>query len=309
MGKYIVRRLLMMIPVLLGTTLLLYYLAFAMPGDPTAGLCGDRQCPASYVAQFRAQYHLDDPFFVQYLYYLGNLLRGDFGTLVNGHTVVHELAFRYPTTLKLTLVAVAFEGIVGILAGILAGVRKGKTADTVVIIVTLLLLSVPVFVLGSLAQLVFGMKLGWFPVTAGAEGNLSDLILPGLVLGSLSLAYSTRLTRTSLVENLRADYVRTAKAKGLSSVRAFGVHALRNSLLPVITYIGASFGGLMGGAIVTERLFNIQGIGYFIWTNGILGKQRVAIVGPVTLLVLVFLLCNLIVDILYARLDPRISHD
>ena len=308
MGKYIVRRLLQMIPVLIGTTLLLYYLAFAMPGDPTAGLCGDRQCPAQYVAQFKAEHHLDDPFFVQYFYYLGDLLRGNFGTLLNGNTVVHELAFRYPTTLKLTIIAVLFEAVVGILAGILAGIRKGKTADTVVIIVTLLLLSVPVFVLGSLAQLVFGIKLGWFPVTAGS-GNIHDLLLPGMVLGAMSLAYSTRLTRTSLVENLRADYVRTAKAKGLSNVRALGVHALRNSLLPVITYIGASFGGLMGGAIVTERLFNIQGIGNFIWTNGILGKQRVAIVGPVTVLVLVFLLCNLIVDILYARLDPRISHD
>jgi oligopeptide transport system permease protein len=306
-GKFITRRLLQMIPVLIGTTLLLYYLAFAMPGDPTAGLCGDRQCPAAYVAQFRAEYHLDDPFFVQYLNYLNNMVHGNFGQLLNGHTVVQELAVRYPNTVKLAIIAVLFEAIVGILAGILAGIRKGGVVDTLVTLVTLLLLSIPVFVIGSLAQLVFGIKLGWFPVTAGT-GSLRELFMPGLVLGALSLAYSTRLTRTALVENLRADYVRTAKAKGLSNARAIGIHALRNSLLPVITYIGASFGGLMGGAIVTERLFNIQGIGLLIW-NGILQKQRVAIVGPVTVLVLVFLLANLIVDVLYAVLDPRISHD
>ncbi|MCL1840764.1 MAG: ABC transporter permease [Propionibacteriaceae bacterium] len=307
MGKFITRRLLQMIPVLIGTTLLLYFLAFAMPGDPTAGLCGDRQCPAQYVAQFRAEYHLDDPFFMQYLNYLNNLVHGNFGVLLNGHTVVQELAVRYPNTVKLAVIAVIFEAVVGMAAGILAGIRKGGFIDTLVTLFTLLLLSIPVFVIGSLAQLVFGIKLGWFPVTAG-DGGLYSLLMPGLVLGALSLAYSTRLTRTSLVENLRADYVRTAKAKGLSNARAIGIHALRNSLLPVITYIGASFGGLMGGAIVTERLFNIQGIGLLIW-NGILQKQRVAIVGPVTVLVLVFLLANLIVDVLYAVLDPRISHD
>jgi len=306
-GKFITRRLLQMIPVLIGTTLLLYFLAFAMPGDPTAGLCGDRQCPAQYVAQFRAEYHLDDPFFMQYLNYLNNLVHGNFGVLLNGHTVVQELAVRYPNTVKLAVIAVIFEAVVGMAAGILAGIRKGGFIDTLVTLFTLLLLSIPVFVIGSLAQLVFGIKLGWFPVTAG-DGGLYSLLMPGLVLGALSLAYSTRLTRTSLVENLRADYVRTAKAKGLSNARAIGIHALRNSLLPVITYIGASFGGLMGGAIVTERLFNIQGIGLLIW-NGILQKQRVAIVGPVTVLVLVFLLANLIVDVLYAVLDPRISHD
>ena len=307
MGKYIVRRILQMIPVVLGATLLIYFLNFSLPGDPTAGRCGDRACPPEYVAKFRAEYNLDEPFFVQYFLYLGKLLRGDLGTNYYGNTVVHELAIRYPTTIKLALIAILFEIVVGIIAGIVAGIRKGKFIDNLVIVSTLVFISIPVFVVGGLSQFIFGIKLGWFPVTSG-EGSWGQLILPGLVLGSLSVAYTARLTRTSLVENLRADYVRTAKAKGLSTARSVGIHALRNSLLPVITYIGASFGVLMGGAIVTERIFNVNGIGNFIWRS-ISQRDGVSVVGAVVCLVIVYLVVNLIVDILYGILDPRISHD
>jgi len=307
MGKYIIRRLLQMIPVLLGATLLIYYLNFSLPGDPTAGRCGDRPCSAAYVAWFRNEYNLDKPFLVQYVLYLGKLFHGDLGTNYYGNTVVHELAIRYPTTIKLAVIALLFEAIVGIAAGILAGIRKGKFIDNLVIVSTLVFISVPVFVVGSLSQYLFGIRLNWFPATSG-DGSLRQLILPGLVLGSLSVAYTARLTRTSLVENLRADYVRTAKAKGLSNARAVGIHALRNSLLPVVTYIGASFGVLMGGAIVTERIFNVNGIGNFIWRS-ISTRDGVSVVGAVTCLVLVYLVVNLIVDLLYGVLDPRISHD
>jgi len=307
MGKYIVRRLLQMIPVLLGATLLIYYLNFSLPGDPTAGRCGERPCSAAYVAWFRNYYNLDKPFLVQYVLYLGKLLHGDLGTNFYGNSVLHELAIRYPTTIKLAVIALLFEAIVGVAAGILAGIRKGKFIDNLVIVSTLVFISVPVFVVGSLSQYLFGIKLNWFPATSGG-GSLKQLILPGLVLGSLSVAYAARLTRTSLVENLRADYVRTAKAKGLSNARAVGIHALRNSLLPVVTYIGASFGVLMGGAIVTERIFNVNGIGNFIWRS-ISQRDGVSVVGAVTCLVLVYLVVNLIVDLLYGVLDPRISHD
>jgi oligopeptide transport system permease protein len=164
-----------------------------------------------------------------------------------------------------------------------------------------------VFVIGNLAQLIFGVRLGWFPVTA-THGTLYELILPAFVLASLSVAYVARLMRANLVENLRADYVRTARAKGLSNARTVGVHTLRNSLIPVITYIGIDLGALMGGAIVTERIFNINGVGNFLYRS-INQKDGVAVVGTITMLVLVFLFANLIVDILYGVLDPRISND
>ncbi|HAM43677.1 MAG TPA: ABC transporter permease [Propionibacteriaceae bacterium] len=307
MGKFIVRRILQMIPVLLGTTFLIYALVFLLPGDPTAGRCGDRPCSATYVAAFRAEYNLDKPFIVQYALYLSKLVQGDLGTNFYGNTVLHELAIRYPVTLKLALIAIVFEIVVGISAGVLAGIRKGKFADNLVTVSTLLLISIPVFVLGGVAQMIFGIKLGWFPVTA-TEGTWYQLLLPGIVLGSLSVAYTARLTRTNLVENLRADYVRTAKAKGLAPQRAIGIHTLRNSLIPVVTYIGASFGALMGGAIVTERIFNINGIGNFIYRS-ISQRDGVSVVGAVVVLVFVYLIVNLLVDILYGVLDPRISHD
>jgi len=307
-GKYIIRRLLQMIPVFLGATLLLYWLNFALPGDPTAGRCGERPCSPAYIEGFNAKYGLDKPFIVQYVRYLTMLLHGDLGTNYYNNTVVHELAIRYPTTIRLAMIALAFMILVGVTAGIIAGLRKGGIVDNIVTIVTLLLISMPVFVIGGLAQRYLGLQWKIFPVTAGNPATWYQLIMPGLVLAALSLAYVARLTRTSLVENLRADYVRTAKAKGLSSARSIGLHALRNSLLPVITFIGASVGGLMGGAIVTERIFNINGIGSLIWRS-INQRDGMTLVGTVVVLVMIYLVVNLLVDLLYGVLDPRISHD
>ncbi|MBK9158416.1 MAG: ABC transporter permease [Micropruina sp.] len=306
MGKFIIRRILQMIPVVLGTTFIIFAMVFAL-GDPLIGRCGERPCSPAYAAAFRAEYNLDQPLPVQYFLYLGKVLTGDLGTNFYGNSVVSELAARYPTTLKLAVIAIVIEIIVGIGAGVYAGVRKGKLADNMVTITTLILISIPVFVLGSLAQMVFGVWLGWFPVTA-SEGDWYSLILPGIVLASLNVAYVARLTRTSLVENLRADYVRTAKAKGLSVSRTIGVHTLRNSLVPVVTLIGASFGGLMGGAIVTERIFNVNGIGSFIFRS-ISTSDGTSVVGAILVLVVVYLLMNLLVDVLYGVLDPRISNE
>lgn len=307
MGKYVVRRLLQMIPVLLGTTFLIFTLVFVMPGDPAAGRCGQRPCSPAYIAAFRHEYNLDKPLLVQYALYLNKLLHGDLGTNFYNNSVAHELATRYPTTLKLALIAILFETVVGIAAGVLAGIRKNSWIDNLVTISTLVLIGIPVFVLGSLAQMFLGVRWHVFPVTATA-GTWHQLVMPGLVLGSLSVAYVARLTRTSLVENLRADYVRTAKAKGLSRSRTVGIHTLRNSMIPVITYIGASFGALMGGAIVTERIFNINGVGYFLYRS-ISQHDGVSVVGAVVVLVLVYLVMSLLVDLLYGLLDPRISND
>lgn len=307
MGKYILRRLLQMIPVLLGSTFLIFLMVFVLPGDPVEGRCGERPCSPQYIAAFNREYNLDKPFLIQYVLYLGKLLRGDLGTNFYGNSVATELSTRYVTTLRLAVIALVFEAVIGIAAGVLAGIRKGKFIDNLVTVSTLVVISIPVFVIGALAQMIFGINLKWFPVTAN-QGTWWQLVMPGLVLGSLSVAYVARLTRTNLVENLRADYVRTAKAKGLSRGRAVGLHALRNSLVPVVTFIGADFGALMGGAIVTERIFNINGVGYFIFRS-INQRDGVSVVGAVVCLVLVYLLMNLVVDLLYGLLDPRISHE
>ncbi len=306
MGKYILRRLLQMIPVIIGVTFIIYVSVFAL-GDPTVGRCGERPCSAGYIAKFRSDYNLDKPVIVQYLLYMGNLVQGDLGTNFYGNKVTDELAQRWPTTLKLGFMAVVIESVIGILAGVLAGIRRGKFVDNLVTVSTLFLISIPIFVIGSVAQLVFGVRLGWFPVTA-TQGTFYQLIMPAFVLASASLAYIARLMRANLAENLRADYVRTAKAKGLSNARTVGVHTLRNSLIPVVTYIGIDIGALMGGAIVTERIFNINGIGNFLYRS-IGQKDGASVVGTITCLVLIYLFVNLLVDILYGFLDPRISHD
>jgi oligopeptide transport system permease protein len=305
-GKYIIRRLLQMIPVIIGVTFIIYVAVFAL-GDPTVGRCGERACPEGYIAKFRADYNLDKPLIVQYLLYMGNLLQGDLGTNFFGNRVIDELATRWPTTFQLTMMAVVIETVIGISAGVLAGIRRGKFIDSLVTVSTLFLISIPLFVIGSFAQLIFGIRLGWFPVTA-TQGTTYQLIMPAFVLASVSVAYVARLMRANLSENLRADYVRTAKAKGLSNARTVGVHTLRNSLIPVITYIGIDIGALMGGAIITERVFNINGVGSFLYRS-ITQKDGTSVVGTIVCLVLIYLLVNLIVDILYGFLDPRISHD
>ncbi len=307
MGRYVIRRLLQMVLVLIGTTFLIFSMVYALPGDPFAGKCGDRGCPPEYIAAQRAKFGLDDPLIVQYANYVKNLLQGNFGESYNGVTVASQLEQAIPITLKLTALAITFEIIIGISAGILSGIRRNGFFDNLVLISTLVVISIPIFVIGYVLQFTLGVKLAIFPVTA-SDGSLGQLILPALVLGSLSLAYVSRLTRTSLAENLRGDYVRTAVAKGMSRTRVIGVHTLRNSLIPVITYIGADVGALLGGAIVTEGIFNITGIGGLTF-RAIRLQEGALVVGVVTLLVLVFLLVNLLVDLLYAVLDPRIRYE
>lgn len=259
------------------------------------------------MAKLHEDYNLDKSLPVQYALYMGKVVQGDLGTSFNGDSVSEQLRVRWPTTIRLAAIAIAFETVIGISAGLLAGLRRRGFWDTLVFVTTLVIISIPSFVLGSVAQMVFGVRLGWFPVTA-TQGTWNQLLLPGFVLGSMSMAYVARLTRNSLAENLSADYVRTARAKGLSTGRVVGVHTFRNSLIPVVTFIGADFGALMGGAIVTERIFNIQGIGGYIF-HAISTKDGTAVVGTITFLVIVFLVMNLIVNLLYGALDPRIGHE
>ncbi|MEU2506800.1 ABC transporter permease [Streptomyces sp. NPDC007863] len=306
MGRYVIRRLLQMIPVFFGATLLIFLMVNVM-GDPIAGLCGDRACDPATAARLRQEFGLDKPVWQQYLTYMGNVFTGDFGTAFNGQPVTELMAAAFPVTIRLTIVAIFFEIVIGISLGVITGLKRGRPIDTTVLLLTLVVLSVPTFVTGLLVQLLFGVKWGWIDPAVSPAATFDELIVPGLVLASVSLAYVTRLTRTSIAENKRADYVRTAVAKGLPRRRVISRHLLRNSLIPVVTFIGADVGALMGGAIVTERIFNIHGVGYQLY-QGIVRQNTQTVVGFVTILVLIFLLANLLVDLLYAVLDPRIRY-
>lgn len=297
-----------MVPVLIGTTLLIYLAVFALPGDPIRVLGGDKPMPPAVYQSLRHHYHLDEPLVVQYGRYLWGLVHGDFGQTLNGEPVSAVLKTDWAVTARLAATAWVFELVAGIALGVWAGRRKGGAVDTLVLSGTTLVIAIPVFVLGSAAQLVFGLKLGWFPTAGTDHGWPYDYLLPGIVLGSTSLAYIARLTRTSLVENFRADYVRTAVAKGLSRRRVLVRHTLRNSLIPVITFLGIDLGNLMAGAIVIEAIFNLHGIGLEVY-NAIQIKDGPTVVGIATLLVLIYLFANLAVDILYGLLDPRIRYE
>ncbi len=307
MGRYIARRLLLTIPVLLGSTFLIFAMVYALPGDPIAALAGDRPLAPGVVAELKDRYNLNDPLLVQYGKYLGALLQGDLGTDFAGRSVSETVAERLPVTIKLALVAIAFEAVMGLVAGVLAGIRKGSFFDNLVLISTIGVVSIPVFVLGFVAQITLGLRLNLFPISGISEG-LYSYLLPGFVLAALSVAYVARLTRTSLVENLRNDYVRTAKAKGLPPRTVVGKHTMRNSLIPVVTFLGADLGALLSGAIVTEGIFNIPGLGRTVFQAVQLSEGAV-VVGVVTLFIFFYILFNLVVDILYAALDPRIRYE
>ncbi|MCP9944719.1 ABC transporter permease [Streptomyces somaliensis] len=306
MGRYVIRRLLQMVPVFTGTTLLIFLMVYAL-GDPVAALFGDKAPDPATVARIRRDLHLDEPLWKQYLLYMEAIFRGDFGTAFNGRRVTELMATAFPVTLRLTLVAVAVEVVVGIALGVVGGLRRGRPLDTGLLVLTLVVISVPTFVSGYLLQFLLGVKWGWVSPSVSSEARFDELLLPGVVLALVSLAYVTRLSRTSIAENTRADYVRTAVAKGLPRRRVVTRHLLRNSLIPVVTFIGADVGALMGGAIVTERIFNIHGVGYQLY-QGILRNNSPTVVGFVTILVIVFLVANLLVDLLYAVLDPRIRY-
>jgi len=308
MFRYLVRRLLQMVLTFFGATFIVYALTFANADDPIQALAGERPITPSVRQALTERYHLDDPFLLQYWYYLKGMLTGDFGTSLTGRKISDMMAQAWPVTIKLALLAIVIAAGVAIIAGVISGIRRGGIFDNVTLALTVVVLALPIVVLAPLAQLIFGIKLGWFPPTAGQDASLYALLLPAIVLGSLVVATELRVTRSSVAENLRADYVRTARAKGLSRNRVIGVHVLRNSLIPVITLIGVDIGALMSGAIVTEGVFNIPGVGFNL-LRGIRTEDGPLVVGFVSILVIVFLGLNLLVDLLYAVLDPRIRYE
>ncbi len=308
MTRYIGRRLLQLIPVFFGATFLIYAMVYALPGDPVAALGGDKTLSEETRAAITARYNLDKPLWMQYLLYLKGIVTLDFGQTFSGRPVMDVMAQAFPWTIKLALMAIVFESVFGILFGVLAGLRRGGIFDSTVLVVSLFVIAVPTFVIGFLLQFLIGVKLGWLPVTATSNMSTRSMLMPAVVLGAVSFAYILRLTRTEVGENATADYVRTATAKGLSRPKVVVRHILRNSLIPVVTFIGADLGSLMGGAIVTEGIFNVPGVGGTMY-KAILQGEAPTVVSFTTILVLVYIATSLLVDLLYAALDPRIRYE
>lgn len=307
MLNYLGRRLLQIIPVFFGATFLIFALVYLMPGDPVQALGGDRGLSDAAAAAIRERYNLDEPFIVQYLLYLKGIFTLDFGTTFSQRPVIDVMAQAFPVTFQLAIMALIFEAVFGIAFGLIAGIRRGGFFDSTLLVVSLIVIAVPTFVIGFVMQFTFGVKLGWLPTTVGGNVNFVSLLMPAIVLGAVSFAYVLRLTRQSVSENLSSDFVRTARAKGLPESQVFSKHVLRNSLIPVVTFLGGDLGTLMAGAIVTEGIFSINGVGGTLY-QAIIRGEAATVVSFTTVLVLVYILANLLVDLLYALLDPRIRY-
>ena len=295
------------VPVFFGTTFLIYFMVFAMPGDPIIALFGDKGVNPAIAEKLREQYHLNEPFIVQYFIYIGGIFQGDFGTSFSGQPVANILAQTFPVTLRLALIAVTIETIVGITIGLFAGLRKGKLFDASSLVVSLILISTPVFVIAFVSQFFFAIQLGWARPTVSGAAGFTELLLPGAVLATVGVSYIIRLTRSSVIETSGQDFVRTAYSKGLTRPRVIRYHVLRNSLIPVVTYLSIDFGILLVGATVTEGIFNVPGVGRTLY-QAIIRGEGPTVVSFVTVMVLIYLVVNLLTDLFYAVLDPRIRY-
>lgn len=308
MWWYVGKRLLQTIPVFLFATLLIFLLTKLRPGDPVLALAGNKPISPEVRESLRDQFHLNDFILVQWLYFLKDVItfNPDFVGL-DGQPVFQKISNALPVTFTLAAMALAMDAVIGVVVGTIAGLRRNGWFDSTTLLISLFLLALPIFVVGFVLQLVFGVKLGFFPPTVGGDWSVGDLILPAFVLAIANIATTTRLTRTSVANNLTADHVRTARAKGLGEATVVRNHVVRNSLVPVVTYIGINLGSLMAGAIITEGIFNVQGIGNLAFQAVNRGDTPLT-VAVVSVMVMVYVLMSLIVDLLYAVLDPRIRY-
>ena len=304
---FILRRILQIIPVIIGVTLILFILMYIIPEDP-AQLILQKGATPEALANLRAKMGIDQPLHVQYWRYMKGLFSGDLGTSYRYQRSVNSiLAERYPYSIRLAFAAIIIEIMIGLIAGIISAVKKYSFWDTVVTISTTILVCVPVYWLGMLLQVGFGLKLGWLPMSGYGDGSIRYYILPAITLASVSTAYVARMMRSTMLESLSNDYIITAYAKGLSEFRVVGKHAMKNALIPVVTLIGLDLGALMSGAILTETVFNWPGVGRTIYL-AVLQRDAPVVIGGTIILVSIFVLMNLIVDIIYAWLDPRIRY-
>ncbi|MDQ0643038.1 ABC transporter permease [Microbacterium murale] len=291
--------------VFIGVTFIIYLAVFSLPGDAIRALAGDRQLPQSVIDAINAKYLLDQPLWVQYTNYLGNLLTGDLGLDLTGRPVADKLADRWPVTITLALTAWTLQVILGLAVGIVSALKKGTVIDKGLLVITIGLSCIPVFVFGITAQIIFGVRLDWLPVAGIREGWPLSYLLPSLVIAAIGLASVSRLVRGSMIENLEADYVRTARAKGIGEGRVIGLHVMRNSLIPTATFLATDLGFLLGGTVVIEGIFNLPGVGNLLFT-AIRDHEAAMVVGISTALILIFLITSLLVDAIHALLDPRI---
>lgn len=291
--------------VFFGVTFIIYLSVFSLPGDPIRALAGDRQLPEAVVDAIRARYLLDEPVWVQYANYIGGLLRGDLGLDLTGRPIAPQLAARWPVTITLALTAWTLQVILGLAIGVVSALKRGTMIDRSLLVITIGLSCIPVFVLGISAQLLFGVRLGWLPVAGTSAGWPLAYLLPSAVIALFGLASVSRLVRGSMIDNLDADYVRTARAKGIGEGRVVGLHVMRNSLIPTATYLATDLGFLLGGTVVIEGIFNLPGVGHLLF-SAIRNHEATLVVGISTALIIIFLLTSLLVDALQTLLDPRI---
>jgi peptide/nickel transport system permease protein len=334
MKWYIIKRLLQIIPVVLGVTLIAFTLIHIAPGDPVRTMLG-QHASQQEIDEIRAKYGLDQPLFVQYFIWLGDVLRGDLGRSILSHEqVTIEIASRFPNTIELALAAMIFAIIIGVIAGIISATKQYSIADYSVMGIALFGISMPVFWLGIMLMMIFGVFLGWLPIggridllipyqritgfmvfdsiiTANGAALISvlrHLILPAIALGTIPMAIIARTTRSSMLEIMRQDFIRTERAKGLPERTVIYKHALRNAMVPVVTVIGLNFGLLLSGAILTETVFSWPGVGRLV-VDSVYARDYPLVIGCILIFSLVFVIVNLITDIMYTYIDPRIHYD
>lgn len=304
MIKYIFNRLLMLIPVVIGVTFLVFFIVSLTPGDTAAMIIGEGATQEA-IKELRTEMGLDDPVIVQYGRYMKDLLTGNMGdSYSNGKTVSSEIASRFPNTFKLTILSILVSIIISIPIGVVSATKQYSIFDSLGMVLALIGISMPSFWLGLILIIIFALNLGWFP--SGGADSFKSVILPAVTLGVASTASITRTTRSSMLEVIRQDYIRTAKAKGVSNKKVIRKHALKNALIPAITVIGLEFGVMLGGAILTETVFSWPGIGRLM-VESIQRKDTPMVLGCIITFSVCFSIVNLVIDILYAYIDPRIK--
>lgn len=304
MWKFIAKRLVAMVPVLLGVTLVIYLILNMAPGDPAKVILGEQATPEQ-IAELREEMGLNDPVLVQYARYIFNLVQGDMGESYNSGLKCNvEIFARFPNTLRLTICAISLAVILALPIGIVAAVKQNSIFDGVSMFIALIGLSMPVFWLGLLLILFFSLRLGWFP-SSGADGWKS-LVLPTVTLGFQQMASIARVTRSSMLEVIRADYIRTARAKGVAESKVITKHALKNALIPTVTVVGLQFGGMLGGSVMTESVYAWPGIGRLM-VQSINKRDIPMVLGCVIMFSVTSSVVNLLVDVLYGFIDPRIK--
>jgi ABC-type dipeptide/oligopeptide/nickel transport system permease component len=297
---------LLLVPTLFGVLVVTFLLLYVAPGDPVQAMVGERADSAT-MARLRAELHLNDPLPVQFGRYVVQVAKGDLGrSYITNRPIIKDLMQRFPATLTLAVAAMLFAIVLGISIGVFGAWKAGGLGDRLFALVAYAGVSFPVYWVGLLLILVFAVGLHWLP--ASGYGGLAFLVLPAVTLGMRSVAFLARMTRAAMQEVLRSDFVRTARAKGLSEIPVVLSHGLRNALLPVVTVIGLDFGSYLTGSILTETIFSWPGVGRYVLT-AIEKRDLPAIQGSILFLSFVFVLVNLITDLVYAKVDPRVAYD